>query len=282
MSTRRFRLGLFGFSETERRVMASATRLAASRGREYTLLDGAERGRADIAIVDMDDGTAVAEWQGAGGGAAPPALQVHREPPAGTDGEAVHLRRPFTVRRLLDGLDAVAMRNYRYVPSLVIGEDEAAPGAAPNEAVLAAASQAAERAERSGLNALVVDDSAAVRRVMGIELGLFGVDVDYAESGEEALDQLRRQPYHLVFLDLVLPGMDGYAVCKAIRRDPRLRQVMVIMLTGRGSRIDRIRGAMAGCTEYLTKPVAQEALHKVLRRHLLKENDHARHQSAGG
>jgi len=282
MSTRHFRLGIFGFSETERRVMASATRLAASRGREYTLLAGAERSGADIAIVDMDDEAAVADWQS--GAATPPALEVRRQPPADadSDGEAVHLRRPFTVRRLLDGLDAVAMRNYRYVPSLVIGESGGGDGSAASEATLEAASRAAESTERSGLNALVVDDSAAVRRVMGIELGLFGVDVDYAETGEEALERLRAQPYHMVFLDLVLPGMDGYAVCKAIRRDPRLRRLMIVMLTGRGSRIDRIRGAMAGCTEYLTKPVAQEALHAVLRRHLLKENDHVRQQGAGG
>lgn len=280
MSTRAFRLGIFGFSETERRVMASATRLAASRGREYRLLDGAARAGADIAIVDMDDAAAVADWKG-GTGTPPPALEVRREPP-GEEGEGVHLRRPFTVRRLLDGLDAVAMRNYRYVSGLVIGEDGADDASSADEAVLAAASRAAETAERSGRQALVVDDSAAVRRVMGIELGLFGVDVDYAATGEEALERLREGHYDLVFLDLVLPGMDGYAVCRAIRRDPRLRGLMIIMLTGRGSRIDRIRGAMAGCTEYLTKPVAQEALHEVLQRHLLKEKDHARQQGAGG
>lgn len=281
MSTRRFSLGIFGFSETERRVMASATRLAASRGREYSLLDGAARGGADIAIVDMDDPQAVADWGGAEADA-PPALQVHRTPPEHAEGDTVTLRRPFTVRRLLDGLDAVAMRNYRYVPSLVIGEASEGSGSADSEAVLQAASRAAESAERSGARALVVDDSAAVRRVMGIELGLFGVEVTYAETGEAALERLRDDTFDLVFLDLVLPGMDGYAVCKQIRRDPRLRRLMVIMLTGRGSRIDRIRGAMAGCTEYLTKPVAQEALHEVLRRHLFKESDHARQQSAGG
>ncbi|MFS8513691.1 MAG: asparaginase domain-containing protein, partial [Planifilum fulgidum] len=57
------------------------------------------------------------------------------------------------------------------------------------------------------------------------------------------------------FLDLTLPHMDGYEVCKRIKRSRHSRQVKVVMLTSRASRIDRIRGAMAGCDAYLTKPV---------------------------
>ncbi|MCP1675234.1 twitching motility two-component system response regulator PilG [Natronocella acetinitrilica] len=280
MSNRTFGLALFGFSDTERRVMTSVLRLAAARGRKYRLHDGEGRAEADIAIVDMDSPAALREWQQTLRDGAPlPALRVMADPSV-LNSDQTGICRPITVKRLLEGLDAIAIRHYRYVPELTIRDDgnpEALTGTA-----LASAARAARGVTRTGVRALVVDDSAPVRKLMGIELGLFGIDVDFAATGEAALERLQEHSYDIVFLDLTLPGIDGHAVCKAIRRNRDLKGLRVVMLTGRDSRIDRIRGAMAGCSAYLTKPVGQEELHRILEQLLPKEELHGHHQSAGG
>lgn len=272
MSAREFALALFGFSETERRVMTSVLRLAAGRGRRFVLTASDRRNHADIAIVDMDQPRAAREWRRCSdrtGGM--PALWVASSPPE-ADAEQIRIRRPITVKRLLDGLDAVAIRSYRYVPELTIQDNhdqERLSGTAFVQADLAARST-----RRTGARALVVDDSQPVRKLMAIKLGLFGIQVDSAESGEDALRMVEEQRYDVAFLDLTLPGIDGYSVCKTIKRTAGLRALPVVLLTGRGSRIDRIRGTMAGCSAYLTKPVEQDALHGVLQQLLPEENEH--------
>ncbi|MCC5812527.1 MAG: response regulator [Ectothiorhodospiraceae bacterium] len=280
MTSRVFNLALFGFTETERRVMTSVLRLAAARGREYTLAEETSRASADMAIVDADDPEAVRQWQQCLRKGVPlPSLRVMADT-SGVAADQVAINRPITVKRLLAGLDNVAIRNYRYVHDLSIRDDGDAE--ALTGSVLAQAANTARSTARSGLRALVVDDSAPVRKLMGIELGLFGIDADFAASGEAALEKLQGNSYDIVFLDLTLPGIDGHAVCKAIKRSRELKGIEVVMLTGRDSRLDRIRGAMAGCSAYLTKPVSQEQLHRIIEQLLPKEEFHGHHESAGG
>jgi two-component system, cell cycle response regulator len=115
---------------------------------------------------------------------------------------------------------------------------------------------------------LVVDDSAAVRQFMRSRLATFNVDVDYAETGEQAIAAVAKTKYIAVFLDVVLPGADGYQVCRMIRAAKSTFQPVVIMLTSRDSAFDKIRGKMAGCTSYLTKPVDDDLLFETLRKFL--------------
>lgn len=107
---------------------------------------------------------------------------------------------------------------------------------------------------------LVVDDNQTVREFMRSELAPYRFRVDFAESGEEAIEMTGRKHYTCVFLDVVMSGVDGYAVCKAIKSKRQVAKTAVVMLTSKGSPFDRIRGAMAGCDAYLTKPVVEEKL----------------------
>jgi two-component system, cell cycle response regulator len=107
---------------------------------------------------------------------------------------------------------------------------------------------------------LVVDDSLATRRAMEIKLSQFSINVDYAASGEQAIGLTGTKRYTCVFLDVVLPGMDGYQVCKVIKSTRVYADTRVIMLTSRGGTFDKIRGKMAGCDAYLTKPLDDEKL----------------------
>ncbi|MHB8767058.1 MAG: response regulator transcription factor [Deferrisomatales bacterium] len=109
---------------------------------------------------------------------------------------------------------------------------------------------------------LLVEDEPHIAKGLSFNLGLEGYRVTHAESGEAALELLAAEPFDLVVLDLMLPGIDGVEVCRRLRRrDPRLP---VLMLTARGEETDRVRGLSAGADDYLTKPFSlQEFLLRV-------------------
>jgi twitching motility two-component system response regulator PilG len=110
---------------------------------------------------------------------------------------------------------------------------------------------------------------------MEIQLGLYGMDMDFAETGEEALEFIKKTVYDIIFLDLMLPGIDGYKVCKVIKSEKMSKNTPVVMLTGKGSRFDKLRGTMAGASVYLTKPVEQEKLKEVIKQFLPDFNQKA-------
>jgi len=118
------------------------------------------------------------------------------------------------------------------------------------------------------LRALIVDDNITLQRLMDLTLRPLGIELDFAVSGEQALHEVGRKNYDIVFLDVTLPGMDGYRVCKTIKGNKATRQVPVVMLTSRDSVFDKVRGAMAGCDVYLTKPINRSKLLATLKQQL--------------
>lgn len=124
------------------------------------------------------------------------------------------------------------------------------------------------KADSAKHRALVVDDSPTVRKQLELELVSLKMLVDMAETGEQCLEMVERSNYDIIFLDVVLPGADGYEVCKKIKKNFAAKNTPVVMLTSKSSSFDRVRGAMAGCNSYLTKPVDYEKFHKVLEQYL--------------
>lgn len=118
-------------------------------------------------------------------------------------------------------------------------------------------SNLADRGDAPTKRALVVDDSASVRKQLEIELKLFNVNVDYAEDAERAFDLLQKNKYDVAFLDVVLPDQDGYTICKSIKTNSEMKRMKVIMLTGKSTHSDKVRGSLAGCDAYLVKPVGR-------------------------
>jgi two-component system cell cycle response regulator len=107
---------------------------------------------------------------------------------------------------------------------------------------------------------LVVDDNHTVREFMKSKLAAFSFNVDYAESGEQAIGFTGQKHYACIFLDVIMPGIDGYQVCKLIKSNRSAQKTAVVMLTSKDSPFDKIRGSMCGCDAYLTKPVDEEKL----------------------
>ena len=109
--------------------------------------------------------------------------------------------------------------------------------------------------KKGSLHVLVVDDSQSVRKQLELELDLFAVTVDYAESAESAFSLLANNTYDLALLDVVLPDKDGFQICKFIKT--KNKETIAIMLTGKATQADKIKGSLAGCDDYLIKPVGR-------------------------
>lgn len=108
--------------------------------------------------------------------------------------------------------------------------------------------------------ALVVDDSTTLRRLMELTLSPLGMELDFADNGEVAVQLTKTKRYDIIFLDIMLPGIDGYRVCKAIKGDKRTKDTPVVMLTSMNSAFDKVKGIMAGSNVYLTKPLDRNQL----------------------
>lgn len=113
---------------------------------------------------------------------------------------------------------------------------------------------------------LLVDDSDIALKYMQNRMRHFSYECDLVRSGEEALAMVATHNYHFVFLDVMMTGLDGYQTCKAIKNNKARRgpPPVVVMLTSKGGTIDKIRGSMAGCDAYLTKPLNDKKLGVVL------------------
>lgn len=117
-------------------------------------------------------------------------------------------------------------------------------------------------------NVLVIDDSEMVHKNLQIELAKSEVmlKVEYAFSGEEGLEKLAAKYYDFIFLDVMMPGIDGFETCSKIRKIKGMNKLPIIMLTSKTSPLDEVKGIVAGCTTYLTKPVKPDDFQKMLAR----------------
>ncbi len=115
---------------------------------------------------------------------------------------------------------------------------------------------------------LICDDEPYIRESVSYVARDEGYEVLTAEDGEEALRLAREQLPDLIFLDLMMPRLNGFQVCEALKSDPATQGIHVIILTARGQEIDRDRGKDVGAEEYLTKPFSprklRQRMHEVL------------------
>ncbi len=254
MSNQEFSLVVFGMSQHEVRVLRTISILSRNRSRTYVLANGSGSEEGDFAIIDADDPQALASWNAFQDNyPMVEAIMVGKVP---VSGSTEHwLKRPIMATRLLDRLDRLELSNEHSAFVVPQTDDTAPVEQAPSDVAAPAVPRA-----------LVVDDSLPIRRQVEIELErLVGnLDVDLAEDGKQAIEFISANRYDIVFLDVVLPGMDGYEICRTIKRDRGTKNTPVIMLTGKSSPFNRVRGKLAGCNTYLTKPVNRKKFDKAV------------------
>ncbi|TSE30839.1 Response regulator MprA [Tepidimonas taiwanensis] len=132
----------------------------------------------------------------------------------------------------------------------------------PSEAVGAATSG------QPRARVLIIDDSRTIRLSAASILRPLGVEVILAEDGFAALSHLVRSPPDLVFVDILMPRLDGYQTCALIRRHPPLAKVPVVMLSSKDGLFDRARARVVGCDDYLVKPFTRDGLLAAVRRYI--------------
>lgn len=144
---------------------------------------------------------------------------------------------------------------------------DASPAAAAPQPDAPVPSAPVAAADGEPATVMVVDDSPTIRKILGLTLERAGYRVVAEANGESALARLQDLVPRVILLDIAMPGLDGYEVCKRIKQDPRTTAVPVIMLSGKGAFFDKVKGHMAGATEYLTKPFETPAVLAVVTSH---------------
>ena len=107
---------------------------------------------------------------------------------------------------------------------------------------------------------LVVDDEEDILELVRYHLAREGYQVGMAGTGEEAMKKVKLDPFDLILLDLMLPGLDGLEVAKALKNDPKTKTIPIIMLTAKGEDADVVSGLELGADDYITKPFSPRVL----------------------
>ena len=150
-------------------------------------------------------------------------------------------------REALDRAAAIAPRS----PRVLLARQAAAPDAIGPTPTPGEPTVVASRPTRT---VLVIDDSPTIRKILSLTLEGAGYTVVAEADGESALRRLTALVPDVILLDIAMPGIDGYETCRRIKADPRVAHLPVLMLSGKDALFDKVKGHMAGATEYLTKP----------------------------
>jgi CheY-like chemotaxis protein len=111
---------------------------------------------------------------------------------------------------------------------------------------------------------LIVDDQPELRLLLMLTLGGGNLELSEATSGTEALAACAASPPDIVLLDVMMPGMDGYEVCRRIKADPRLAATTVVLMTAADQATQRRKGMEAGTDHYVSKPFSPERLQQLI------------------
>ena len=123
-------------------------------------------------------------------------------------------------------------------------------------------------AANGAIKVLVIDDSNTIRRSAELFLRQAGYDVILAEDGFDALSKISDYKPQIIFVDIMMPRLDGYQTCALIKQNALLKSTPVIMLSSKDGVFDRARGRLAGSDRYLTKPFTKEGLLEAIDQHV--------------
>lgn len=263
--SREFAVALCGFSETDQKALSRAFMLSDVRSRRYRFWEPGRR-QPDLFAINEDLPAGLQTWMSMRSAFSDERIPIVRigaseKPPDELDGVVnIFFKRPILANRILKTLDALVTEVYQFAPELAIHDEMSLPLRGEDSGLDLVLPQ-------SGKRILVVDDSESVRKMMELRLVKKGFAVDFAVTGEEALTKAREHHYDLIFLDVMLPGINGYDVSRHLKKQIQVR-APVVMLTGKSSRIDKLRGTLASADAYLTKPLTIDSLNETLQRYL--------------
>ena len=122
-----------------------------------------------------------------------------------------------------------------------------------------------ENAQLNGLRVMVIDDSKTIRRTAETLLSKEGCSVSTAIDGFDALAMVSDYQPHIIFVDIMMPRLDGYQTCALIKNNQQFKNTPVIMLSSKDGLFDKARGRVVGAEQYLTKPFTRDELLSAIR-----------------
>lgn len=269
MSDAPVKVSVIGIPAQEEKRLQAAFKHSETRATTYQFAE--LESLPDILMVNADEPDALIKWRQYrdklenDGNSVPSSVLVSQNREFQT--KHYQVRRPLIASRAISILDQVASNELGRQNDVAFATG--ATASTTPATVAPATTTPSVATNGNGYAALVVDDSLPVRIQLDQALKPFAQKVDFAETGEEAFELINGNTYDLIFLDVVLPGVDGYEICKVIKQG-KAKDIPVIMLTGNSSPADRIKGKLAGCDTYLIKPVGEAVFQEVVQNYLKK------------
>jgi CheY-like chemotaxis protein len=283
-----YTIGVIGFERSERRVLRRVVGMAQSRQPSFEPFDKNRGGCPHLIMVDADRPSAIHAWNRFRRANAPRAsfspIFVGRDLTDLPCPDPYVLQRPILTTRLFAVLDQAVTEVHGFRPASSILDGivaltqheidttlETTAVLAASAGVASAQPDESSRTQRAPeVNALVVDDSLPVRVQMRGVLSSIASHVDFAETGERALELIDAQRYSIIFIDGTLQDEDAYEICGRIKKHPLQRDAVAVMLTSNSSSpADRVMGMIAGFDNYLVKPI-QRSMFNVLAAELVR------------
>jgi two-component system cell cycle response regulator len=275
---RQLRVALLGFESVNEARLLRVFQM--ERGEDecsYIAVKPSHPSGSDILMVNYDNPAALQEKDRILGDHPQVQVIALSRGPLLQEAPAHHIRGMLIAARVLNVLDKVSTKLRSETVSVqpqVVAESMLQPFAEKpvpqDQAIVTEKSSAATSDSVDGYRVLVVDDSPAIQKSLELNLAILpqiGV-IDFADSGEGAIEKAGTKQYDLIFLDVMMPGIDGYETCTQLRQKPEYKRTPIIMVSGKTSPLDEVKGVMAGCTTYLTKPIQPEAFQKLSSRML--------------
>lgn len=214
---REFEVYPIGVSDNDRKMLQRVLRVSSGSARHYVLTDNAEASPGKLFLVNSDNDKAVSYW-------CKHYLNKNQLPEVPTvfagkrkvKGKKIYnLNIPFVASQVINTLDTMTVKEMNFIPELTIGKtlDDTDLSQSFLEDIVDYKTD-----KKDLFTALIVDDSQPVRKQLEIELKILGAKVEQAIDGKQAIDICRDNEYDIIFLDVVMPGIDGYKVCKFLKK----------------------------------------------------------------
>lgn len=278
-NTQELKLFVLGLNETELRLLNSIVHVSQRRSRRLILVPMTQAITADVMILAVSDAQVV-EWvkQNAQLIKSLPVIWIEAK---NIPASHLSINRPVQWSQLLLYIKQAIQKKRSFAdlaePKTKVSNqaDEHSQKQTSQESSTESVAQSSS-SEKQTSHILVVDDSWAVRRHLSSILSQRNYQITLASDGLEAVNEFSAEMFDCVLMDVVMPEVDGYEACRQIKKLSKGKQnVPVIMLTSKTSPFDKIRGKMAGCDAYLTKPVNDGHLQQILDKHVIKSKIHA-------
>ncbi|MGH8507905.1 MAG: response regulator [Gammaproteobacteria bacterium] len=265
MENATFTIATIGLGADERRWLQQIVETSQTQGLRFVPYVGSPGTAPDIVIIDSDTPQALQSWTGClkakAQGKTISGIVLARERPA--DNPKYLIQRPASATRLLAMLEKVAIEEHG-APC-----DAASVSSVSAEDTITYAAAGKRGAQGlPGVKALIVDASFPVRTQLKNAIKSIASHIDLAQTGDEAIEFINNKRYDIIFLDVMLPGIDGYEICRMVKRDPKKQTTPVVMLVADASPAETIRGklALSSCDAFVAKPMQPAVIDDVVKK----------------